>query len=45
VAASATRVRTLCAVGWESPTGVSDFWRSLSANRAPPVVAPGDGGG
>jgi hypothetical protein len=45
VAASATRVQTFCAVGWESPTGISDFWRFLAVNRAPPGVAPGDGGG
>jgi hypothetical protein len=45
VAASATRVRTLCAVGWESPTGISDFWRSLAVNQAPPGVAPGNGRG
>jgi hypothetical protein len=45
VAASATRVRTFCAVGWESPTGVSDLWRFLSMNRAPPTVTPDDGGG
>ena len=45
MAASATRVRTLCAVGWESPTGVSDFWRFLAVNRAPPGVAPDDSGG
>jgi hypothetical protein len=45
VAASATRVRTLCAVGWESPTSVSDLWRFLAVNRAPPGVAPDDGRG
>jgi hypothetical protein len=45
VAASATRVRTFCAVGWESPTGFSDLWRFLAVNRAPPGVAPDDGRG
>jgi hypothetical protein len=42
---AATRVQTICAVGWESPTGVSDLWRFVSVNRAPPGVAPDDGGG